>query len=79
MSDFAGHYSEPSFGDVIFSVRDGTLEYRWGAVYGPAQVNDPPREWRIEIAGAGQLVTFEFAGPGPARAISLQGVTFLRR
>jgi CubicO group peptidase (beta-lactamase class C family) len=80
LSDFAGHYSEPSFGDVIFTVRDGTLDYRWGAVYGPAGVHDAARrEWRIEIAGADQLVRFEFDGPGPARSISLQGVTFLRK
>ena len=77
--DFAGAYEEPSFGRVTFTVQDGRLEYRWGALYGPAEIYDAAKgQLRIEIAGAETVVTFAFAGPGPARSLEVQGVTFPR-
>ena len=80
LADFAGTYSEPSYGDVTFTLRDGRLEYRWGAMYGPAEIFDGPRnQLRIEIAGSGNVVSFSFGGAGPAQSIQLQGVTFSRR
>ena len=79
LSDFAGAYTEPSYGTVVFTVRDGHLEYRWGDVYGPAEIFDASKsQMRIEIAGSGNVVTFEFPDSGPARSIKLQGVTFRR-
>jgi CubicO group peptidase (beta-lactamase class C family) len=79
LSDFAGTYAEPSYGAVVFTVRGGRLEYRWGALYGPAEVYDAAKgQLRIETAGSGEVVTFAFAGGGPARSIELQGVTFAR-
>jgi hypothetical protein len=79
VADYTGHYAQSPYGEVIISERDGRLEYRWGAVFGPAETYDASRDQlQIEIAGRVQMVTFEFAGPGPARSLSLQGVTFAR-
>lgn len=79
LADFAGAYQEPAFGTVTFTVRDGRLHYRWGALYGPAEIFDAARsQLRIEIAGSGTVVTFDVSGGGPARSLTLQGVTFPR-
>lgn len=79
LADFAGIYTEQSYGKVRFTVNNGRLAYRWGAVYGPAEVYDATKgQIRIEIAGSGDVVTFSFAGAGPARSLQLQGVTFTR-
>jgi CubicO group peptidase (beta-lactamase class C family) len=79
LTDFAGDYEEPSFGRITFTAHDGRLEYRWGAVYGPAEIYDASKgQLRIEIAGSGEVVTFAFADGGPARSLELQGVTFPR-
>ncbi len=80
LADFAGTYSEPSYGDLTFTPREGRLEYRWGAVFGPVEVFDAARnQLRIEIAGSGNVVSFAFSDGGPAQSIQLQGVTFSRR
>jgi CubicO group peptidase (beta-lactamase class C family) len=79
LRDFTGTFQEPSFGTITFTERNGHLEYRWGAVYGPAEIYDATKDQlRIEIAGSGEVVTFTFTGPGSARAVELQGVTFAR-
>ena len=79
LTDFAGVYAEPSYGRVAFTVNDGRLAYRWGALYGPAEIYDATKgQMRIEIAGSGTVATFTFAGVGPARSLELQGVTFAR-
>jgi CubicO group peptidase (beta-lactamase class C family) len=79
LGDFVGSYSEPSFGTVSFALREGRLEYRWGAVYGPAEIYDAAKsQIRIEIAGSGNVVTFSFPSQGPAVSIELQGTTFTR-
>jgi len=58
---------------------DNRLAYRWGALYGPAEIYDAAKgQLRIEIAGSGEVATFAFTGPGPARSLVLQGVTFPR-
>ena len=79
LGDFAGTYQEPSFGTVVFTQSNGRLAYRWGAVYGPAEIYDAAKgQMRIEIAGSGEVASFAFTGPGPARSLELQGVTFDR-
>jgi hypothetical protein len=79
LSDFAGVYAEPSYGRITFTLNDGRLAYRWGALYGPAEIFDATKaQIRIEIAGSGSVATFNFAGPGPAKSLELQGVTFSR-
>ena len=80
LADFAGTYFEESYGMVVFSVRDGRLEYRWGALYGPAEIYDAANaQLRIEIAGSGNVVTFRFDGSGPASSLTVQGTTFMRQ
>ena len=80
LTDFVRRYAEPAYGDVLITERSGRLDYGWGGVFGPAELYDPSKgQLRIEIAGGGQIVTFEFAGSGPAKSLSLQGVTFVRR
>jgi CubicO group peptidase (beta-lactamase class C family) len=79
LTDFAGAYEEPSFGTITFTLNNGRLDYRWGALYGPAEIYDAAKgQLRIEIAGSGNVVSFSFAGAGPARSLQLQGVTFAR-
>jgi hypothetical protein len=79
LADFAGRYHEPAFGTVEITADGGRLAYRWGALYGPAEVYDAARgEWRVETAGPGEVVRFAFEGPGPARALTLEGTTFVR-
>lgn len=69
----------PSFGRITFTVTDGRLVYRWGALYGPAEIFDAAKgQLRIEIAGSGNVVPFTFAGDGPARSLQWQGVRFER-
>jgi CubicO group peptidase (beta-lactamase class C family) len=80
LTDFTGVYEEPSFGRITFTLHDGRLAYRWGALFGPAEIYDASKgQLRIEIAGSGDVVTFAFAGAGPARSLQLQGVTFPRK
>ena len=79
LADYTGRFNEPSFGDVTFTLRNGTLEYSWGVLNGPAEVFAAARhQMRIEIAGTGTVVTFSFAEPGLASAIEVSGVTFSR-
>jgi len=70
LADFTGTYRSEPMGEIRFELRNGQLEYRWGAVYGPAEIFDAARHiLRIEVAGAGQTVEFQFSGPGPATAL----------
>lgn len=79
LADFAGVYEESSLGKITFTIADGRLAYRWGALYGPAEIYDAAKsQLRIELAGSGNVVTFTFAGRGPARSLELQGATFRR-
>lgn len=79
LADFAGDYEEPSYGRITFAVTDGRLAYRWGALYGPAEIFDASKgQLRIELAGSGNVLTFAFTGEGPARSLEWQGVTFAR-
>jgi hypothetical protein len=79
LSDFAGVYEEPSLGKITFTVDSGRIQYRWGAIYGTAEIYDAAKkQLRIEIAGSGNVVTFAFEGDGPAQSLQLQGATFRR-
>jgi len=79
LRDYTGRFSEPSFGEVAFTLRDDRLEYSWGVLTGPAEILDAPRhQMRIEIAGNGNPVTFVFGASGPAREIQIRGITFRR-
>jgi hypothetical protein len=64
---------------VEITADGGRLAYRWGALYGPAEVYDAAKaEWRVETAGSGEVMGFAFAGRGPARALTVDGTTFTR-
>jgi CubicO group peptidase (beta-lactamase class C family) len=79
LAEFAGTYTEPSFGEVVLTLRGERLDYRWGALYGPAEIFDAAKQQlRIEIAGSGNVVTFTFPERGPASSLTLQGTTFTR-
>jgi CubicO group peptidase (beta-lactamase class C family) len=79
LADFAGTYREPSFGTIVFTLKDGRLEYRWGALYGPAEIQDAAKhQLRIELTGSANTVTFTFPRSGPAQSLVVQGTTFTR-
>jgi len=79
LADFVGSYSAPAFGTVEITAAGGGLAYRWGALYGPAEVYDAAKaEWRVELAGSGEVMRFAFDGPGAARALTVEGTTFVR-
>ena len=80
LSDYAGSYRHDVFGTVTFAQRNGALTFKWGALYSGVEVFDAGNNiLRVEVVGSGTTVTFRFDGPGPARAIELQGVTFTRK
>jgi CubicO group peptidase (beta-lactamase class C family) len=79
LADFAGAYEEPSLGKITFTVDSGRLSYRWGALYGPAEIYDGAKaQLRIELVGSGNVATFAFPGGGRAESVELQGSTFRR-
>lgn len=79
LSEFAGRFREPSYGELAFTLRDGRLEFTWGDTRGPVEIFDASRhQMRIEIAGTGTPVTFMFDAPGPAQSIQVAGITFTR-
>jgi CubicO group peptidase (beta-lactamase class C family) len=79
LPDFAGSYEAEGYGRVVFSVSGGRLQYRWGDIYGPAEIYDASKDqMRIEIAGSGTIVPFTFHETGPAASINVQGKTFTR-
>ena len=79
LSDYTGRFSEPSYGEISLTLRDGTLHYAWGVLRGPAEIFDAAKDqMRVEIAGSGTPIGFGFRGRGPASSIQVQGVTFTR-
>ena len=80
LSSFAGAYHEPAFGTLTFTLKDGALHYQWGAAYGIAQIFDGTKQQlRIELAGSGKVVTFNFpAGAAQAQSVEVLGATLLR-
>ena len=79
LEQFAGSYENPSFGRVVVTIQNGRPHYRWGDLYGPAEIYDASADQlRIEIVGTGTVVSFVFPVTGPAASISLQGVQFNR-
>lgn len=80
LADFSGSFANDAFGTITFTESQGALRYRWGVLEGPVEVSDAARDQlRIDYAGIVNVVTFRFAGAGPASSIDLGGTTFLRR
>jgi len=79
-SDYTGRFSEPSYGELSIMLRDGRLVGTWGVLSGPIEILDAAKhQLRFEFAGNGVPINFSFAGPGAARTIEVQGITFTRR
>jgi CubicO group peptidase (beta-lactamase class C family) len=79
LSDFAGRYSAPSYGDITLSLREGKLHYAWGVLAGEVEIFDAFRnQLLIDFSGGQTPMTFMFGSSGPATGVSLQGVTFTR-
>ncbi len=80
LRDFAGTYTDASYGTIVFTERAGALRFAWGALYGPVEIfNAAKMQMRVEVAGSGSVVTFAFDAPGPATSVTLQGATLRRR
>jgi CubicO group peptidase (beta-lactamase class C family) len=80
VEDFAGSYHDEAFGTLTVTVRDGRLRFRWGVLEGPAEVFDAEKnQLRIEIAGSGQTLSFNFEGTGRATSVAASGASFRRR
>ena len=76
---FAGVYVEPAFGNLVITLNNGRLAYRWGALHGPVEIYDASKsQFRIETAGSGNVMTFS-PESGPVRTVEVRGVTFTRR
>lgn len=79
-SDFAGQYLDEAYGSIRFRVAGDGLVFEWGVLTGPVEVFDAARHrLRFELAGSGQVADVEFAGAGPARAVSIGGTRFTRQ
>lgn len=80
LEDFAGTYESPILGHMEWLVVAGGLEVRIGVLESRAEVYDASADQlRIELAGSGQVVTFDFPGDGgPARSVRTGGIRFDR-
>lgn len=80
LADFAGTYESAVVGRLVLRVVAGGLEARIGVLESRAEVYDASADQlRIELAGSGQVVTFEFPdGGGAARSASIIGIEFER-
>ena len=72
---------EPAAHEPAHSVFHGTAQRSHVSIAGSGnlQAHDvTSHDANISIAGSGNVVSFSFGGPGPARALELNGVTFTR-
>jgi hypothetical protein len=77
--DFVGAYHDPAFGTIEFTADNGTLRFRWGALFGAVEIFDAEKnQVRLEIAGSGTVATFTFGGTAAATSVALQGATLRR-
>ena len=79
LSDFAGRYAAPSYGEITLALRDGQLRYAWGVLSGDVEPFDTARnQLLIDFSAGTTPLTFAFGNRGPATALTLQGITFER-
>ena len=79
LADFAGRYSDPAYGEITLTLRDGRLHYSWGVLAGDVEIFDAGKNQLVIDFSAGTTpLTFTFGSRGPASALSLQGITFSR-
>lgn len=74
LADFAGTYRDDGLGVITFRVVGERLHWRWGVLSGVAEVFDAAKSsMRIELAGSGYVVEFEFPERGLATAVRVEG------
>lgn len=79
ISDLAGRYAASSYGEIVFTLRAGRLNYTWGVLSGETEVFDASRnQLLIDFSAGTTPLTFMFDGAGPATSVALQGITFTR-
>jgi CubicO group peptidase (beta-lactamase class C family)/AraC-like DNA-binding protein len=82
LESYAGVYESPQLGRMTWRVVAAGLEMHMGVLSSRAEVFDVAKEQlRIEVAGSGQVVTFEFpsaGASGPAAAVMVAGERFVR-
>jgi CubicO group peptidase (beta-lactamase class C family) len=79
LADFTGSYANEAFGTISVAEEAGALRYRWGVLEGPLEVFDATKDQlRFEIAGSGNVASFQFDGAGGAKSLESMGVRFAR-
>jgi CubicO group peptidase (beta-lactamase class C family) len=79
LSDFTGRFADPSYGEIVFALREGRLNYVWGVLSGEVETFDASRnQLLIDFSAGPTPLAFVFDGAGPAASVVLQGVTFRR-
>ncbi|MEO7511985.1 MAG: hypothetical protein ABIZ91_09510, partial [Gemmatimonadaceae bacterium] len=78
---YEGTYSNATLGEMVWTVSGDALEVRMGVAAGRAEVLDASaNKLRIEIAGGGEVVEFQFAADGGAATLlRYDGQSFVRR
>jgi CubicO group peptidase (beta-lactamase class C family) len=76
---FAGQYTSALLGTLAISSGERGLHFRWGVLDGELEVFDAPTDrLRMEIAGSGRVISFQFDGAERVTSLELDGVTFTR-
>ncbi len=79
LAAYAGSYESPAYGRMVWARKGDRLRVSMGALVSEAEVYDGAEDqWRVELAGGGEVVTFEFTGDRPS-ALTYHGVRFERR
>ncbi|HET7903921.1 MAG TPA: serine hydrolase, partial [Candidatus Eisenbacteria bacterium] len=76
---YAGEYEHPDFGRMRWTLKGARLHAELGALESEVEVFDGAKDqFRVELTGTGQVVTFEFEG-GRAKALVYDEARFERR
>lgn len=76
---YAGVYENPAIGSVEFKVVGDALEATMGPLWSAVEVYDHTKDaLRIELAGGGSVVVFEFGDGQRAESITAMGTKFTR-
>lgn len=80
LANFAGRYTHPGYGGIVFTISDGALWYAYGAYSGKVDVYDADRnQFRLVLGGGGSIVTFAMDDRGrPKYATFAPDMVFTR-
>ncbi len=77
---YAGTFTHPGFGTIVFTDASGGLRFEWGAQHGPVEIYDAARDQlRIEIAGNGTVAQFLMGADGRAERVRINEAELVRR